>query len=127
MAVPRGSWAPDEGARLPCLVACKCGWRSTSPCRYCHALLPCGRPSPLTHHHRCHPPARPSQVAGRFDPATFSPEVVDAAARLVPATMALWARVQARMLPTPAKFHYLFNMRDLSKARAGAGLHRTAL
>ena len=33
--------------------------------------------------------------------------------------MALWGRVQARMLPTPAKFHYLFNMRDLSKAREG--------
>lgn len=41
------------------------------------------------------------------------------AARLVPATMTLFNRVQARMLPTPAKFHYLFNMRDLSKASGG--------
>ena len=44
------------------------------------------------------------------------------AARLVPATMTLFNRVQARMLPTPAKFHYLFNMRDLSKARGWRGL-----
>ena len=39
------------------------------------------------------------------------------AGRLVAATQALWARVAPKMLPTPAKFHYLFNMRDISKAR----------
>ncbi len=48
-------------------------------------------------------------------------QVADVAARLVPATMTLFNRVQARMLPTPAKFHYLFNMRDLSKASGVAG------
>ena len=45
------------------------------------------------------------------------PEVVAVAGRLVAATQALWARVAPKMLPTPAKFHYLFNMRDISKAR----------
>eukprot|EP00887_Chlorella_sp_A99_P001633 scaffold8.g1633.t1 len=58
-------------------------------------------------------------MAGRFDPSTFGEAVADVAARLVPATMALWQRVQAKMLPTPAKFHYLFNMRDLSKVFQG--------
>jgi dynein heavy chain len=58
-------------------------------------------------------------VAGRFDAATFSEPLVAAAAKLVPATVALWNRVQAKMLPTPAKFHYLFNMRELSKVFQG--------
>ncbi|PSC73956.1 flagellar outer dynein arm heavy chain gamma [Micractinium conductrix] len=58
-------------------------------------------------------------MAGRFDEETFGAEVADMAAKLVPATMALWNRVQAKLLPTPAKFHYLFNMRDLSKVFQG--------
>ena len=60
-------------------------------------------------------------MAGRFPAAACSPEVADVAARLVPLTVALWNRVQARLLPTPTKFHYLFNMRDLSKARGCGG------
>ena len=45
----------------------------------------------------------------------FGSEVAAVALQLVPLTVALWEKVQAKMLPTPAKFHYLFNMRDLSK------------
>lgn len=60
-----------------------------------------------------------SLVLGRFDSNTFSDEVVQAASKLVPATVLLWNKVQAKMLPTPAKFHYLFNMRELSKVFQG--------
>ena len=54
-------------------------------------------------------------MQGRFDPDSFTPEVVDVAQKLVPLTVTLWNKVSAKMLPTPAKFHYLFNMRELSK------------
>jgi hypothetical protein len=40
----------------------------------------------------------------------------------VPMTVMLWNKTQAKMLPTPAKFHYLFNMRELSKVFQGVML-----
>jgi len=58
-------------------------------------------------------------VAGRFAADVFSPECCQAAQKLVPITIDLWNKVQTKMLPTPAKFHYLFNMRELSKVFQG--------
>jgi dynein heavy chain len=60
-------------------------------------------------------------VEGRFSSNVFSPEVVSTAAKLVPMTVMLWNKIQQKMLPTPAKFHYLFNMRELSKVGTTAG------
>lgn len=36
---------------------------------------------------------------------------------LTQATLKLYASVSAHFLPTPAKIHYLFNLRDISKVR----------
>ena len=47
----------------------------------------------------------------------FEAEVMAVAEKLVPMTVALWNKVQSKLLPTPAKFHYLFNMRELSKVK----------
>ena len=58
-------------------------------------------------------------VDGRFDIEHFSEDFVQASKTLVPMTISLWNSVKAKMLPTPAKFHYLFNMRDLSKVFQG--------
>ena len=58
-------------------------------------------------------------VAGRFAADACGEDLHDAALKLVPITIELWNKVQTKMLPTPAKFHYLFNMRELSKVFQG--------
>ena len=60
-------------------------------------------------------------VQGRFDGETFAADVVEVAKKLVPLTVTLWNKVSIKMLPTPAKFHYLFNMRELSKVSPLSG------
>jgi dynein heavy chain, axonemal len=54
-----------------------------------------------------------------FHPKRYAPEVIAMRAPLIDATIALWTTVKNRLLPTPAKFHYTFNIRELSRVFQG--------
>ena len=63
-----------------------------------------------------------SILRGRFTKENFDQPTVDLAEKLTETTITLWDKIKAKMLPTPAKFHYLFNMRDLSRVFQGVML-----
>jgi dynein heavy chain len=56
---------------------------------------------------------------GRFRAKEFNGDAMQVVSKLTQITIKFWGRVKGKMLPTPAKFHYIFNMRDLSRVFQG--------
>jgi len=58
-------------------------------------------------------------LGGRFPTAEYDAPTNKVVAKLTEATISLWNLMKTKMLPTPAKFHYVFNMRELSRVFQG--------
>ncbi len=58
-------------------------------------------------------------LGGFLTTGGFAPEVCTLSHALVEASVQVYTRISAEMLPTPSKMHYTFNLRDLSKVMQG--------
>ena len=58
-------------------------------------------------------------VRGRFTSSHYPQDVVQILDSVVQSSISVWQVVQEKLLPTPSKFHYVFNLRDLSRIFQG--------
>jgi dynein heavy chain len=65
-------------------------------------------------------------LVGRFPDGKTSEDTLAVVKKLTSATISLWRTMKDKMLPTPAKFHYIFNLRELSRVFQGILLTPTA-
>jgi dynein heavy chain len=60
-----------------------------------------------------------SVLTALFNPKKYTQDVINMKTLLIDATIAVWETVGKRLLPTPAKFHYMFTIRELARVFAG--------
>eukprot|EP00599_Poterioochromonas_sp_BG-1_P017876 CAMPEP_0173166600 /NCGR_PEP_ID=MMETSP1105-20130129/22117_1 /TAXON_ID=2985 /ORGANISM="Ochromonas sp., Strain BG-1" /LENGTH=3828 /DNA_ID=CAMNT_0014087887 /DNA_START=639 /DNA_END=12125 /DNA_ORIENTATION=- len=73
----------------------------------------------------CMPPASENALTVIFTSilsgflSKFEPEIQKMASGVVAATIEVYTKISQELLPTPSKFHYTFNLRDISKVFQG--------
>ena len=73
----------------------------------------------------CMPPASELALASIFEQilggflVKFEPDVQKLCKGAVAATIEVYKSISMELLPTPSKFHYTFNLRDISKVFQG--------
>jgi dynein heavy chain len=60
-----------------------------------------------------------TSILGGFFGGNFSKAVTQECKSMVDSTIEIFSRISAELLPTPARFHYTFNLRDISKVFQG--------
>ena len=134
-----GAQPPVEFLRLlqdkkGCFDRVQLFWKEVKDCvLVASAAPPGGGRSDLTprftrhFHMMCLPPTQEeslnlifkSILAGFFKAFVFKSELITAVDFVVNATLDIYNRISAELLPTPAKSHYTFNLRDVSKVFQG--------
>ena len=84
-------------------------------------------PNRLKHHFCVINMTLPSRIDIIYDPILknifkaneFPTEVTQVVNTLSNATVTLWNKVKSTLLPSPSKFHYIFNLRDISRIFKG--------
>jgi dynein heavy chain len=54
-----------------------------------------------------------------FKPKYYQKDIIDMRELIITATIMVWETVSKKLLPTPAKFHYVFNIRELARVFGG--------
>lgn len=54
--------------------------------------------------------------------SVFSEEIQESVTKITPVTLKLFSEISKNLMPTPSKFHYIFNLRDISRIYEGVCL-----
>ncbi|KAI9021920.1 dynein heavy chain and region D6 of dynein motor-domain-containing protein [Hyaloraphidium curvatum] len=112
-----GEWTAIQDLSFVCAMALPGGGKNDIPERLKRhfVVINCPIPAPASLDRICS-----TLMSRHFSAANgFAEEVVAASSSISKLAQHLWQATKDKMLPTPAKFHYSFNLRDLGQIMKG--------